>query len=67
MNKIKVFQRGVIAVALWTAVWLADGIGATFKELVAAGIILLLACMIFLVQRYYEGCLDKPDCNQQQD
>lgn len=54
MRKIRVVQILVVICAMWAAVWLSDGDGASAKERTAGAIIMVLLLVMLTIQHLIE-------------
>lgn len=54
MRQIRVVQTLVVICAMWAAVWLSDGDGASTKERAAGAIIMVLVLVMLIVQHLIE-------------
>lgn len=54
MRKIRVIQMSAVICAMWAAVWLSDGDGASTKERAAGAIIMVLVLVMLIVQHLME-------------
>lgn len=54
MRKIRIVQIAVVICAMWAAVWISDGDGASTKERAAGVIIMIFVLVMMTVQHIIE-------------
>lgn len=54
MKRVRVTQVATVICAMWAAVWLSDGDGASAKERTAGAIIMVLVLVMLLLQYIIE-------------